>query len=194
MAQIWCLLFFSNLCFELMLWQSWKMCRWYVKAVVKQHWSNWQRCNISWTVRIFCFYEKNVHLRQRWLKLSTRLDTPRITQWNQILKSYINDWDEQTQLFTVSELHANISWFEKNSLFQETRFSRQAESFLAFLPYEPRMLLKCFLIFRVQITIPTIPMFLCSCAEKKQKQNKTKQNKKRAGPCAIKVFQQLQKM
>ena len=47
--------------------------------------------------------------------------------------------------------------------------------------------IKCFLINQAQITIPMIPMFLCSCAEKKNK-------KKRADPCAFEVFQQLQKV
>ena len=56
----------------------------------------------------------------------------------------------------------------------ETRFSRQAEIFLVFLPYEPRMFLKCFLINQVQITIPMIPMFLCSCAQKKKEKKKRK--------------------
>ena len=57
-------------------------------------------------------------------------------------------------------------------LFQQTRFSRQAEIFLVFLPYEPGMFLKCFLINQIQIIIPMIPTFLCSCAKKKKKKTK----------------------
>ena len=138
------------------------------------------------------FLRKNVYLRQRRPKLSPRLGTSRITQWNQILKNFVNDLNEQTELFTVSELHANISSFEEKDLhvyfILRKRFSRQAESFLAFLQYEARMFLKCVLIIQVQMTILKIPMFLCSCAEEK------KQNDKRADPCAIKAFQQLQKV
>ena len=62
-------------------------------------------------------------------------------------------------------------------LFQQTRFSRQAEIFLVFLPYEPGMFPKCFLINQIQIIIPMIPTFLCSCAKKKKKKQK-----KRADP------------
>ena len=96
------------------------------------------------------FLRKNVYLRQRRPKLSPRLGTSRITQWNQILKNFVNDLNEQTELFTVSELHANISSFEEKDLhvyfILRKRFSRQAESFLAFLQYEARMFLKCVLI------------------------------------------------
>ena len=51
----------------------------------------------------------------------------------------------------------------------KNRFFKEDESFLVFLPYEPRMFLKRFLINQVQITILMIPMFLCSCNEKKKK-------------------------
>ena len=66
-----------------MPWKTWKMCRWCVKAVIKQHWSSYQWCNISWTIWIY-FLRKKVYLRQRGQKVNTRLFTPRITQWNQI--------------------------------------------------------------------------------------------------------------
>ena len=66
-----------------MPWKTWKMCRCCVKAVIKQHWSSYQWCNISWTIWIY-FLRKKVYLRQRGQKVNTRLFTPRITQWNQI--------------------------------------------------------------------------------------------------------------
>ena len=37
------------------------------------------------------FLRKNVYLRQRVPKLNARLDTPRLTHWNQILKNYANN-------------------------------------------------------------------------------------------------------
>ena len=43
---------------EVVLYKSWKICRWCIKAVVKQHWSSCQWYSISWTIRIFCFCEK----------------------------------------------------------------------------------------------------------------------------------------
>ena len=67
----------------------------------------------------------------------------------------------------------------------KNRFFKEDESFLVFLPYEPRMFLKCFLINQVQITILMIPMFLCSCNEKKKKKKK----KGHADPCVFKAFQ-----
>ena len=66
-----------------------------------------------------------------------------------------------------------------------TRFSRQTESFLVFLPYEPRMFLKCF-----NKSSPNhhsddsdVSMFV-----------RRKKKKNRADPYAFKAFQQLQKV
>ena len=96
MAQSLCLLIFSNLYFEQMPLKSWKMCRWwYIKAVAKQHWSSYEWWNISRTMCTFLNTRKNIrkneYLRQTGPKLYSRLDTPRIAHWNQILKTYAND-------------------------------------------------------------------------------------------------------
>ena len=77
------------------------MCRWRIKAVVKQHWPCCQWCNISCTIlrSESIFLRKNVYLRKRGPKLNTRLGNPRITQPNQILKKICNSLDEQTEPF-----------------------------------------------------------------------------------------------
>ena len=61
------------------------------------------------------FVPKNLYLRQGGQKLNTRLEAPRIMQWNQILKNYANGLlDKQTELFIASELHAKCVHFQKD--------------------------------------------------------------------------------
>ena len=89
-----------------------KMCRWFIKAVVKEYRSSCQWCNISWTMWIN-FFTKKCILTTKGLKLNTRLNTPRITQWNQILKNYAVGLMNK-QLFTASELHAKTFLFAED--------------------------------------------------------------------------------
>ena len=87
------------------------------------------------------FLRKIVYLWQKGPKLNTWLDTRQTTQWNQILKKYANDLDEQTELFTVSELHAKISTLEEKGLsvyclqFFEPERSKVVDSQIWQVPY-----------------------------------------------------------
>ena len=60
------------------------------------------------------FKRKNVYLRQRGQKLNTHLDVLQITLQTKSNFDKLYKWlDEQTELFTVSELHAKICSFAK---------------------------------------------------------------------------------
>ena len=90
------------------------------------------------------------------LKKATGVDTSKFAKKVNLASPKLDDDDlDVDKLITVP-----ADLYRRLFLFEETRFSRQAEGFLVFLPYEPKMFLKLFLIKQVQITIPKMPMFL----------------------------------
>ena len=131
-----------------MLYKSWEMCRWCIKAVVQQDWSSYQWCNISWTIRIFCFYEKLYTCDKRDRNWTHDWTPDRQRNEIKFWKKYANDLDEQTELFTVSELHAKISTLEEKGLsvyclqFFEPEHSKVVDSQIWQVPYYQRNVYK----------------------------------------------------
>ena len=86
------------------------MGRWCIKAVVNQHWSSYFWCNISWQCKSNFFTKKCIPTANE-----TETEHAPGSRTDNALKSNFEKlckWlDEQTELFTVSELYAKMCSF-----------------------------------------------------------------------------------